>query len=216
MWEFTSSAPGLASLGSPFGSQAQHVHLVLHIGIRKVHLLQREGSLQSSFWVTLSLPGRMCSLVFMASTPVITTGCVLTASCRKSCMRPAGTSTSRSMVCPLPFHIHHCALAGKLRRTQLRVHRLKIGVAGRSVDDGRKLRVQGHGVIRGIEGKIRHIRGSLYFDPVEPAGEVSDGMQNAADPLDGVQVSMLKGVLAGHGRDSPGVSVFHGPKVPTA
>ena len=143
----------------------------------------------------------------MASTPVITTGWVLTASCRKSCMRPAGTSTSRSMVCPLPFHIHHCAAAGKLRRAQLRLHRLQIGVAGRSIDDGRELRVQGHGMVRGIERKIWHIRGSLYLDPVEPAGEVTHGMQHAPNSLDGVQVSMLEGVLAGDGRVARGLRI---------
>ncbi len=60
--------------------------------------------------------------------------------------------------------------------------------------------MQGHGMIRGIQRKIWHIRGSVYFDPVEPAGEVAHGMQHAANSLDGVQVSMLEGVLAGHGR----------------
>ena len=49
-----------------------------------------------------------------------------------------------------------------------------------------------------IERKIRHVRCSMYLDPVEPAVEVTDGMQHTPDSLDGVQVSILEGVIAGH------------------
>src|SRR5258708_20856691 len=54
-------------------------------------------------------------------------------------------------------------------------------------------------MVRGIKREIWHIRCSVYFDPVEPAGELAHGMQSPPNPLDGVQVSMLERVLAGNG-----------------
>ena len=60
--------------------------------------------------------------------------------------------------------------------------------------------MQGYGVIRGIQGKVRHIRDTLYFDPIEAPGEVADRMQSAANSLDGIQVSMLKRVLPSDSR----------------
>ncbi len=82
---------------------------------------------------------------------------------------------------------------------QLRIDRLQIGIAGRAVDDRRELRVQGNGMICGIQRKIRHVGYAMYLDPVELAVELTHGMQHAPDAFDGVQVSMLEGVLPGHG-----------------
>ena len=120
---------------------------------------------------------------------------------------------------PFPFNIDHCAATGKLRCSQLRIDRLQIGVAAGSVDDRRKLRMQGHGMIRGIERKIRYIRGSLHFYPIKAASEVSHGMQHAPNPLDSVQVSMLEDVLPGHRRIArrlgiPGAKRAHRVNIP--
>jgi hypothetical protein len=43
--------------------------------------------------------------------------------------------------------------------------------------------MQGHGMVCGIQRKIRHVRCSMYLDPVEPASEVADGMQMPPIPL---------------------------------
>ena len=79
--------------------------------------------------------------------------------------------------------------------------------------------MQGHGVICGIERKIRNIRGSLHLDPIEAASEVPDGMQHAPNSLDSVQVSMVEDVLAGHRRVArrlgiPGAKCAHRVNIP--
>ena len=102
---------------------------------------------------------------------------VLNAACRNVDVEVDGV--------PLPFHINDRTAAGKLRCAQLRLYRLQIRIAGRSIDNGRESGVKGYGVVCGIKGEIRHIRCSSHFDPVEAAGELPVGMEYAADSLDG-------------------------------
>src|SRR5580698_8504650 len=54
-------------------------------------------------------------------------------------------------------------------------------------------------MFRGVELKVGRVGGAVDVDAVELAGEFSGGREDAADALDGAEVGVIEGVVAGDG-----------------
>ena len=146
--------------------------------------------------------------------PVITGGSVFTARSRKSWTWPWGTSTPSSMMWPRPLMLITAA-RGKAGVSQLCADRFQTGIAADAVYDGVKPGVQRYRMVGGVEREVRMFVVPSTTILIELTFEVTDGREYAADALDGIQIGMVERVVARYG-GSPGLSVCHGPKLPTA
>jgi len=95
--------------------------------------------------------------------------------------------------------VDHRARAGELRAAESSCDGLQIGVAAGAVDDGVELCLQGHGMACGIELEVGRVRGAVDDNAVKLAVEFSGGGEDAADALDGAEVGVVEGVVAGDG-----------------
>src|SRR5579872_1258405 len=96
--------------------------------------------------------------------------------------------------------IDHSAIRCKPRVSQFCIHAFQISVTADAIYNSAKPGMQGYGMMGGIQGEVRCFRCSVHNNFIELAIEITDRREDASDTLDGIQVGMVKRIVARYGR----------------
>ena len=139
----------------------------------------------------------------------------LTASARKSSIRPSVTFTLSCTVRPLTPGVPSISAARRDRVCrELRVHRIQVGIAIRAVHHRLEPRRQRHRLVLNLSRKSG-CSSHPSPDPLELSAELTRRGEDARDPFDRREVRLLEAVFAVERRPTRVVSRFHGPNRPS-
>jgi hypothetical protein len=112
-------------------------------------------------------------------------------------MRAGGEIDIQLDFVALAFDVNDGAAGGEAGVLQFGGNLVEIRIAADAIDDGPKTGVERQGMMGGIEGEIGRFGGSFNRDFVETAPKIAHRREHAADSVDGVEIGMIEGEMAG-------------------